>query len=180
MEEPLCILVFISPDFLSLDFQTSFILISDSDFQIFAFWFPYFKLQPSCNMWQAMEERFNLCLDFQICRKGVPKNVTWRFGFASLLSSLILMLHALSGSALQIWSTRSTWGYIFVYFQERSQYPNNLSATWNSYNKDTVAFCKCEICTCECPDLMKQLVFQGYVIFICTKCWLLVDFCLKI
>ena len=116
MEEPLCILVFISPDFLSLDFQTSFILISDSDFQIFAFWFPYFKLQPSCNMWQAMEERFNLCLDFHICRKGVPKNVTWRFGFASLLSSLILMLHALSGSALQIWSTRSTWGYIFVYY----------------------------------------------------------------
>ena len=75
---------------------------------------------------------------------------------------------------------RAWWGYIFVYFQERSLYPNNLSATWNSYNKDTVAFCKCEICTCECPDLMKQLVFQGYGIFICTKCWLLVDFCLKI
>ena len=35
----------------------------------------------------------------------------------------------------------------------------------NSYNKDTVAFCKC-----ECPDLMKQLIFQGYGIFICTKC----------
>ena len=50
-------------------------------------------------------------------------------------------------------------------FQEWSQYPNNLSATWNSCNKDTVAFCKC-----ECPDLMKQLIFQGYVIFICTKC----------
>ena len=61
-------------------------------------------------------------------------------------------------------------------FQEWSQYPNNLSATWNSYNKDTVAFCKCEICTCECPDLMKQLIFQGYGVFICTKCWLLAGF----
>ena len=39
-----------------------------------------------------MEERFNLCLDFHICLKGVLKNVTWRFGFASFLSSLILML----------------------------------------------------------------------------------------
>ena len=65
MEEPLCILVFIWLGFLSLDFQTFFILISD--FQIFASWFPQFKLQPSCNMWQAMEERFNLGLDFHIC-----------------------------------------------------------------------------------------------------------------
>jgi len=61
-------------------------------------------------------------------------------------------------------------------FQEWSQYPNNLSATWNSYNKDTVAFCKCEICTCECLDLMKQLIFQGYGVFNCTKCCLLAGF----
>ena len=65
-------------------------------------------LTPSCNMWQAMEERFNLCLDFHICLKGVLKNVTWRFGFASFLSSLILMLQC-DDQHSKFWSTRSTW-----------------------------------------------------------------------
>ena len=63
----------------------------------------------------------------------------------------------------------------YLYISGITTKPKQSECNVNSFNKDTIA-----ICTCECPDLMKQLIFQGYVIFICTKCWLLVDFCFKI
>ena len=61
-------------------------------------------------------------------------------------------------------------GYLLVYFRN-NHYTQTIWCNVNSYNKDTLAFCKC-----KCPDMMKQLIFQGYGIFICTKCWLLAGF----
>ena len=53
----------------------------------------------------------------------------------------------------------------YLYISGIITIPNQSECNVNSYSKDTVAFCKC-----ECPDLIKQLIFQGYGIFICTKC----------
>ena len=53
----------------------------------------------------------------------------------------------------------------YLYISGIITIPKQSECNVNSYNKDTVAFCKC-----EWPDLMKQLIFQGYGIFICTKC----------
>ena len=53
----------------------------------------------------------------------------------------------------------------YLYISGITTKPKQSECDVNSYNKDTIA-----ICTCECPDLMKQLIFQGYGVFICTKC----------
>ena len=59
----------------------------------------------------------------------------------------------------------------YLYISGITIKPKQSECNVNSYIKDTIA-----ICTCECPDLMKQLIFQGYGIFICTKCCLLAGF----
>ena len=59
----------------------------------------------------------------------------------------------------------------YSYISGITTIPKQSECNVNSYNKDTIA-----ICTCECPDLMKQLIFHGYGIFICTKCWLLAGY----
>ena len=53
----------------------------------------------------------------------------------------------------------------YLYISGITTKPKQSECDVNSYNKDTIA-----ICTCEGPDLMKQLIFQGYGVFICTKC----------
>ena len=60
---------------------------------------------------------------------------------------------------------RSTRGYIFVYFKRWIiTIPKQSECNINSYNKDTVAFCKC-----QCPDLIKQLILLGFGISICKR-----------
>ena len=53
----------------------------------------------------------------------------------------------------------------YLYISGIITIPKQSECNVNSYNKDTVAFCKC-----ECPDLIKQLILQDYGIFICKKC----------
>ena len=53
----------------------------------------------------------------------------------------------------------------YLYISGITTKPKQSECDVNSYNKDTIA-----ICTCEGPDLMKQLIFQGCGVFICTKC----------
>ena len=69
------------------------------------------------------------------------------------------------GKKHSFWIFDDTYEVIYLYISGITTKPKQSECDVNSYNKDTIA-----ICTCECPDLMKQLIFQGYGVFICTKC----------
>ena len=51
----------------------------------------------------------------------------------------------------------------YLYISGISNIPKQSECNVNSYNN--IYIYTIAICTCECPDLMKQLIVQGYGIF---------------